>query len=401
MGILDRFIGSPRDRFANDTLRIARRTPGVQDARYDREAFAITVRRPGGHEPIWIYLSNVYSECQGSGRAERKERIDRLIRILTEPQADEGWDSVRPKLRPVLRPATFGQAGVTGVVPPISRSALPHLRELVVIDHPESMAYVAPARLDAWGVSADEVFDAAHANLERIARASLRRDWPDDPNTLVRMVDTGDAYFTSLLLAPGWLAEVSERMGAPVVAFVPDTNTVLLRGVPETGLSSLYERAEREYGEAVRGLSPVGYVPGTGGRVVPYTPPADHPDHAAARRNQVLLAATEYGAQTKWLTQQYERAGLDVFVAQLLAVAWPDEAPFTVATWTDGITSLLPEAQFIVFVRNDVAGPRIPWQAVAELVDLRPEPLLVPARYRVGHWPPPEVMDDLRERAAG
>jgi uncharacterized protein YtpQ (UPF0354 family) len=397
MGILDRFAGSPRDRFANEALRIARRTPGVDSARYDREAFALAVRRPGSREPIWIYLSNVYGECEGASRAERQERIDRLIRIMAEPHVDEAWDTVRPKLRPVLRPVTFGQAGVTGVVPPISRPALPHLRELVVIDQPESMAYVAPARLDAWGVTVDEVFDAARANLDEIAGESLRHDWPGG-DALIRMIDTGDGYFTSLLLAPGWLAEVSERMGRPVIAFVPDTNTVLLCDVPPAGLGALYEMVEKEYSEAIRGLSPVGYVVGDRGQVVPYSP-VDHDDRVAARRAEVILAATEYGAQTQWLAKQYEQAGIEVYVGRLLAVAKPGEAAVTVATWTDGITSLLPQAEFIAFAGNGIHGPRVPWRTVAELVDLEPEPLLAPVRYRVGGWPPPAVMEALRARA--
>ncbi len=397
MGILDRFAGSSRDRFANEALRIARRTAGVASAQYDREAFAIAVRRPGGHEPVWIYLSNVYAECSGAPRAQRQERIDRLIRIMAEPHVDEAWDAVRAKLRPVLRPVTFGQAGVTGVVPPISRPALPLLRELVVIDQPESMAYVGPTRLDAWGVTVDEAFDAARANLAQIADEWLRHDWPGG-DALIRMIDTGDGYFTSLLLAPGWLAEVSRRAGRQVIAFVPDTNTVLLCDVSGGGLAALYEMVEKEYGEAIRGLSPVGYVAAADGRVVPYVP-VEHADRVAARRAEVVLAATEYGAQTQWLGKQYQQAGIDVYVGRLLAVAKPGEPAITVATWTDGITSLLPEAQYISFAGNGTAGPRVPWRAVADRVGLEPEPLLAPVRYRVGGWPPPEVMEELRARA--
>src|SRR5207249_2639192 len=155
------------------------------------------------------------------------------------------WDDVRAKLRPVLRPVTFGQVGVAGMVPPIARPALPFLRELVVVDRPESMAYVVPGRLDEWGVTADDVFDAARANLEPLARQSLDGPWPTD-NPLIRMIDDGNGYLTSLLLAPGWLAEVSERIGAPAIAFVPDTATVVLRGVPGGGLDALYELVEKE-----------------------------------------------------------------------------------------------------------------------------------------------------------
>jgi hypothetical protein len=131
------------------------------------------------------------------------------------------------------------------------------------------------------------------------------------------------------------------------------------------------------------------------GEVVPFVPAPDHPDHLAARRAQVVLAATEYGAQSRWLTQQYAAAGIDVFVGNLLAAAKEGSPAITVATWTDGITSLLPEAMYISFARGETSGPLIPWSTVAELVDLRPEPLLAPVRYQVGDWPPPDVMDKL------
>lgn len=399
MGIVDRLMGSPQDRFAAEALRLARRIQDVTSARYERDSFAIVLQRRGETSPAWMNLSNVYGECAGAPRAERRQRLERLLRILTNERADRSWASARPKLRPVLRPATFGQVGVTGMVPPISRAALPHLREFVVVDEPESMSYVTPPRLEDWGVEPDEVFAAARENLEPVARDALERHVPGE-RVLIRMVDDGDGYFTSLLLSPGWLAAVSLRRGTPMVAFIPDTNTVVLCDVPEAGLGRLYELIEQEYREAVRDLSPVGYVAAPGGAVVPYAPPPGDPDHAAARRAEVLLALSEYGAQQRWLSQEYEKAGMDVYVTELLAAAKPGGPPATYATWTDGISQLLPAAEFVSFVRVEDDGKGgvvgdVPWSAVAELVDLRPEPLLVPIRYRVDGWPPPDVMERL------
>jgi uncharacterized protein YtpQ (UPF0354 family) len=397
--MLARIVGSPRDRFAAEALRIARRTPGLAKARYDRDRFAVELPNPDGRHPTWLYLSNVYAETDGATASERRERIERLIRIMAAPKTDETWESVRSKLRPVLRPVTFGQVGIAGMVPPISRAAMPHLRELIVVDQPDSMSYVVPARLDEWGVTVDDVFAAACANLAEIAGRSLDRSVPT-ANALIRMIDTGDGYFTSLLLSPGWLAGMSERMGERVIAFVPDTSTVVLCGLDAGGLDGLYEMAAQEYSEAVRSLSPVGYVTDARGDVVPYVPEPDDPAYVIARRSEVLLAGAEYGAQTRWLTTQYASAGIDVFVGNLLGLERPGEPAFTVAAWTDGITSLLPAAHFISFTRGGVVEMRVPWQVVADQIDLRPEPLLTPLRYRVDSWPPAEVIEALRVHAA-
>jgi hypothetical protein len=402
VGLLRRWFAGPKDAFADQACKIASRAPGVERVRYDQADFALAVYRTGHRQPVQVFLDNVYGESRGMTRAQQREQIVRLFRIMLTPDdADRTWEGARPRLRPVLRPVSFGQVGVAGMVPPISRAALPYLRELVVVDRTESMAYVTPEQVVTWGVSADEVFAAARANLDEIARRSLDGEWPG-PDALIRMIDNGDGYYTSLLLAPGWLAGVSARVGAPMIAFVPDVRTVMLCALPsgDGDVARLYELIGKEYQDAVRSLSPVGYVAGEDGRVAPYVPTVDGHDRIAARRAVVTLALAEYGAQTDWLRRQYEQAGVDVFVASLIAAAKPDEPPFTVATWTDGVATLLPEAEYLSFVREDASDLLlIPWSAVASLVELRPEPLLSPVRYRVDAWPAPSVMQRLRTYA--
>jgi hypothetical protein len=308
MGIVERFAGSPRDRFAARALRLARRAPGVVDARYDEEQFAVSVWTAGNVKPSRLYLSNVYGECAGAPRAEQHRRLERLVRIIAGSRPQEPWESVRPRLRPVLRPVTFGQVGVASMRPPISRSALPFLREFVVVDEPEAMTYVVPARLETWGVTADEVFAAARENLTPIAACALAIHEPLTRG-LMRMIDSGDGYFTSVLLEPGWLAEASRRRGRRLIAFVPDTATVLLSDLTPDRLAAAYALAEGEYRDAVRGLSSVGYVADERGNVVPYSPPVDDSDHPAARRAEVLLATIEYDGRPAGSATSMRRPG--------------------------------------------------------------------------------------------
>jgi hypothetical protein len=370
--------------------------PGVRRATYDPDKFAIALYREEGGAAAWLYLSNIYQEAGDVPAARRRERLEQLVRIMTAPRSEDGWDDVRSRLRPVLRPQTFGQAGPPGMQPPLSRPALPFLHELVVVDHPEAMAYVTAGRLSDWEVSADDVFAAARENLAGIARRSLDAPWErDGDSAVITMIDDGDAYFTSLLLAPGWLAEVGERIGGPVLAFAPDNHTLVLCAPPDD-LGPLYDLVEKHYQEATRSVSPVGYVSGPDGRTVPYAPPPGHPHEIPCRRAEAVLAASEYGGQTAWLTAQYAEAGLDVHVGELLAVVRPHGPAETVTTWIDGITSLLPAARSILFARDGKIVLEAPWAAVAAEVDLQPEPLLAPPRYRVEGWPAPEVMDRLR-----
>ncbi|GIF44035.1 hypothetical protein [Actinoplanes xinjiangensis] len=399
MGLLDRFAGSPRRRFAQLALRVARRTPGVERAVYQADEFAIAIHRTGADSPAHLYLANVYRETADASPAERRERLERLLRLMT-PMPEDSWETVRPKLRPVLRPVTFGVAGPPGMRPPLSRPAMPFLRELVVIDAPDAMAYILPDRIEEWGVDVDEVFAVARGNLAAIARDSLDRQWRD--GSAISMFDDGDGYFTSLLLSPGWLAEAGERMGGPVIAFVPDNNTLLVAPLPEDGIEHVYAIVEHSFGEAVRYLSPVGYVAGPQGRAVPYAPPPGHPHHAAARRAGAVLALTEYSNQTEWLSTQYAKAGVDTHIGHLIAVEQPGGGPAeTIATWPAGVSALLPRADSIAFAHPDGGVDfRVPWHIAEEHTGLVPEPLLAPLRYRVDGWPDPAVLGELRRRRA-
>ncbi|MET0418198.1 MAG: hypothetical protein ABW022_19470 [Actinoplanes sp.] len=402
MGRLDKFL---ERRFAALALRVARRTPGVQRAEFHPRDFMIEIHRSGESGPARLFLANVFRETAGAPREERRERLEKLLRVMAAEAPEETWASARAKLRPVLRPVTFGTTGQVGMRPPLSRPGPPFLNELIVVDQPDAMAYVTAHQLEGWDVPAATVFEAAHANLAFLARRSLDsrsldRPWSGE-RTLITMVDDGDAYFASLLLAPGWVAEVAERMGGPVLVFVPDTSHLLICPLPDGAVEPLYAMVEAHFTDAVRALSPVGYVAALDGRAVPYTPPPGHPHHPATRRAAAVLAATEYTTQTEWLAGQYAEAGLDVHVGALLAVSPGDGGPAqTIATWTEGVATLLPEADTVAFVRPGAGVDfRVPWPVVAEHAGLRPEPLLSPARYRVGDWPPTEVMAELRRHA--
>jgi hypothetical protein len=181
------------------------------------------------------------------------------------------------------------------------------------------------------------------------------------------------------------------------VAFVPDHNSLIV-GADEPGLvAALYELAEGEYREAARSISPAAYTCAPDGRVLPYRVPVDHPLAATVNRAEVMLAATEYTAQGDVLQNEPEQ---ESYVAGLLVGTRPDGSVFTVASWGEGVDTLLPEAQFVGFSGEDGGPPfLVPWKTVAREANLFPVVGLDPPRYRVTGWPAPAVLDRLRARA--
>jgi hypothetical protein len=272
--------------------------------------------------------------------------------------------------------------------------------EAVVVDEPTSMAYVTGAQLARWGVTEDEVFANARANLAAGAR-SLRPEPGRDSNALIRFVDTGDAYFTSMLLVDGFLAGFSPVTGERPIAFIPDRDNLVVTSI-DASLAALYEMVEAEYSGATRSISPLGYTVDDRGAVVPYAPPAGSPLAQTVHRAEVMLAATEYGGQKQALDAAHERDGVDIFVGSLIVAERPGAPLFSVAVWSQGVDTLLPQADVVGFQPTEPdpgATLTVPFDIVAAEAVLLPEPGYAPPRYRVTDWPAEPVMARLRAQA--
>jgi hypothetical protein len=380
MGMLDGVFGSRQDRFARQVLT-ALRDAGVAHARYDPDQFAIHVRRDAeDRSPSIAYLGNIYRECRDAGREERRARIARYLTAVVFPSgAPDTWDEVAPLLRPLLRAVTFGLGVPAGSPSLLRRPALPMLDEVVAVDQPTSMMYVTTRQLEQWGVPAAMVFDRAHRNLPWTPAA------PGDGPTVIRMVDDGDAYCASHLLLDGWLAAQAGRVGGTPVAFVPDTTGLLLAA--EGGIGPLFAAVEEEYRDAARPISTMAYTVDATGGVVPYAAPEGHPLHAAVHRSETLMAAAEYGTQASHLAT-------DPFAATLTVAERSDRSVFSVATWPEGVDTLLPRADYVSF-----GSFLVTWDSLAREVDLDPEPGLTPQRFRLRTWPHPGVVARLRALA--
>jgi hypothetical protein len=395
MGVFDRLLGTPEDRFARRVLT-AMRDAGVAQARYLPEQFAIEVRRDSrADQPAIAYLGSLFRECARAGRAERRERIATFLgALIYNPGAPPTWEEVAPLLRPLVRTATFAMGMDRDAA--LRRPAWAHLAEFVVVDQPTSMMYVTTKQAKEWGVAEGTVFDRARRNMAELARRTGEADDGPGPRPLIRMVESGDAYWASHLFVDGWLAAQQSRLGGPPLAFIPDTTGVLLfgRGADDTpeSLGPIFHLAEQEYREAARPISPMAFTVDDSGAVVPFLLPAEHPLYEMTHRTEVIIATSEYAAQAAHLPT-------DAFVAACTSAQRPDGSVFTVASWAEGVDTLLPRADYVAFPSDDAEPFFVTWDDVAREVDLEPEPGLEPERYRLREWPHPGVVERLRRVA--
>lgn len=291
MGLLHRIA---RARLASQVIRRLRRA-GVSDARYQSAAFSVRFTRPGADEPTILPLETLLGPRRQKGR---RARLDRFVSgYLDAPGLPTDWATVKPLLRPLLRPAHLrGGIPGSGSDAPLRRPFLPFLSEFVVVDQPDTMTYVSADQLAGWQVTADEVFEAACDNLS----GAVLHGVADGP-VIVQFTGDDNAYWTSHLLLDGWLARLSGQVGGTPVAFAPDHGTLIVTAEQSSHLPELFARAEVMYLASPRAITPMAYVSDDSGRTVPYAAAPGQPMHDCIRRAEMIQRVQEYTRQAETL----------------------------------------------------------------------------------------------------
>jgi hypothetical protein len=384
VGLLERIA---RARLGGQVIRRLRRA-GFTDARYDARGFRVRFTVDGEETPTILELAPLLAT---RGRRRRAD-VDRFVAgLVTPPRLPLEWAEARPLLRPVLRGGTPGF--------PLRRPVLPFLFEYVVVDRPDTMTYVGPDQPDGWGVSSDEVFAAARANLS----GAVLQGVASEP-VVVRFVDDGDAYWTSHLLLEHWLERLQGQVGGVPVAFAPERGTLLVTADGSDHLRGLFAQAEEIYATSSRPITPMAYGYDEYGCTVPYAAPPGHPLHHVVRRAERVLAVHEYTRQATFPAEPpaprpageadapaTATAGRrpkeadphpGVPMAELRLVSSDEHGWQTRAIWERDEPVLLPEADEVQLGDQVCA-----WHEV--LPHLRAADGYEPARWAADGWPHP------------
>lgn len=378
-----------RDRFARQ-MAIVLRVAGGRDIEYDAARFVLRFRLPDG-SPMVGNLTNVFVEWGDAPHRELAGRMRQFAAMLVNSTGGlTEWDSVADRLMPVLNPPQLAWNDEAGVLS-ISRVFQPFVCEMVVVDHPDRMRYVTTRDPKAWGVTEDEVFERARANL------TARAMWPgvgDGPDrAILRLAESGDDYRASHLLVEGWLASFSATVGGRPVGFVPDRSLglTIVADEPEV-VGHLLEALEKEYRDGSRIVSPQAYTVDAAGRVVPYSVPAGDPLWNAVHRSEVVLAAREYAA---WKEANDPNPQGHVATYEV-CTRTRDDTVFSMAVWGEGVTTLLPVCDVVTVVSASHDHVVVPFDAVVREAALEPVPGVYPPRCTTPAWPTPSEIRALR-----
>jgi hypothetical protein len=143
------------------------------------------------------------------------------------------------------------------------------------------------------------------------------------------------------------------------------------------------------------------YATASGRAAGPYSVwPDRHPEAAATH-------AHHYEAGRQALCDELVATGdpRAPFPAKVFAFQRPDGVAYTSTTWTEGVTTLLPAADVIVFVEQprsaDPIITNVRWDVVAEICAdscWAVQPDLQPIRLLTTAWPSPEQLAELKAR---
>ncbi|ATB31227.1 DUF1444 domain-containing protein [Melittangium boletus] len=397
--------GDPREFFlaqVEQRLR-ARETTGTI-TRHEND-FGLRVVISG--REMSLFLHRLYADTRELSPEDRERAIDHFLTALskTPEKTRLTWEEARPRLRPVLRPVTFGQ-GIESAKPEhamVGHDVLPFLRELISIDYEDRAAYLQREEFESWGVGFQEVLAAAHANLARTVPLATE-PYERVPGT-IWSVESDQFHESSWLMRPGFLASFAKKVEGRPIAIVPDRTTLWIAGDahPET-VARLCESAEREYQASARATSPALYTVDEELRVVPYELPPEDELAAQVRRGHVMLAASEYKSQKDMLDQAKGGEEQGAFVANVSIVSpQGSQEAFTYCVWSEdlGTEGLLPEVDLVALGTTKEEVLLVPWPEVRRIVGDRlvAEPGLAPPRYRPTAWPTPEMFEHLRAAA--
>ena len=400
---LDYLFGPPsRDKFARLVMAELRQLKTTGELKYNADQFVIERGSEG-----FINLANLYHEYCQAPRGQRKLVLQRFIRgcIGTAGfELPDDFDDVHPDLLPVVRSRFYLESvglqsrarGGEGIPMPPQQPIGDHLAMSLVYDLPQAMRSIIQADLDQWGVSFYEALEASRRNLEQMGKvAFVSSDTPGGNGLYISA--TGDNYDASRLVMLDLVRKMNVR--GDYIAMVPNRDTLVITGSEdEEGLQVMCKLGEESF-EKPRPISTVA-LRLEGDTWESWLPSRNTPAFAKFHELRLRTIGMEYNDQKELLDQIHEQNGEDVFVASFSALQNKETGRLSsYSIWSQGISSLLPQTDDIVFLRADGGMDKVEvvaaasWEKVRDIAgDLMQPEGTYPERYRVLDFPSPRQL---------
>ena len=131
------------------------------------------------------------------------------------------WEEARTRVRLQLMPAAFAKSGVSVTYPFLDEVLIS-----VVVDAEHGYAYVRSEDVERWDVSLIDLYEAACENLTE-ASQNLAISYYQGPPSIIAL-DTNDGYAAARILLPSLREFVSEKLGSPFCAGIPNRDFLIM-----------------------------------------------------------------------------------------------------------------------------------------------------------------------------
>jgi hypothetical protein len=386
-------------RFANRMIAALRQYGETRPIRYDAHKNELLIGEDQRNPAARYYLGNAFQDYAGARPGQEEAVLHRHASgVATYPSMEmaEQFEEARPFLLPRVKPRFIHALSLIDNDGPSHKMRLwhqplgGHLALSLAYDLPRALACVPDNRLTTWGVTGEEAFAIACANLRRLSTKPF-----DSPTPGVFVSAWGDSSGASRIALTELIRDL--KVKGSHVAIAPNRDTLIVTGSEDhAGLRVMLRLAERAIQKAYR-------VSGVTIRLhdcqwEPFEPDAFFPDLKGFRALRLKSLAEAYAAQKDGLDAIHKAKDEPIYTTPYLGF-FKDGQVFSLAVWSETITNLLPRTDMIAFVARN-PGPRkvafADWDRVVEMVGDLMIPLdIYPPRFRVDRFPTGEQLKAL------
>jgi hypothetical protein len=217
-----------RQQFVQRVLRIAQTKFPLEKIAAAEQPFALNIN---GHIAS---LENLYRQTQLYPKTlpRQTERwVVELLRAADAPDTTASLERVSDRVLPMIVPEGSPLAAGAYCRPLVEGLAVAY-----AVDNDRTIAYVSRARFDQWGVGGDDLHELALENLtDRSTEICAQAAQDDDGRVNLMLFQTMDGYDASRLLLPTLYQRLSQYLGGPFAAAIPNRDILLcFRDDPET-----------------------------------------------------------------------------------------------------------------------------------------------------------------------
>lgn len=339
-----------------------------------------------------ISVSGLVLTLTRADEAEHDEVVRRYVAAhLRGKPILETWEEaskvVLPRLRPEIEHACWGlRSRLEGWdVPKMPTGQVTeHLRVQFVWEVEDALATVHAEDVERWGITLDELQDAAAANLAERTPSPARWLGNEQAPGVYRS-SWADGFDATRVLFAGGLGLPAE---GPLVAIAPNDRTLLLAdstdeaAVFHLGLS--VQRLVQESQEMVW-LWPLLLDGEERTHWLPDESTAAFAPMSVCAAIHAQLAYQEHGAL---LQRALDAEGAGIRVGLVGMAQSPMGSAVTVCVWEEGAPAALAHADLVQFRRGDDVLGMAPFQKVADVLGDALEPIPgYPARFRAMAFP--------------